>query len=207
VLHFDGSTWTGVDVSSVPTLLGMWSGGADDVWIVGESGTIVHGGRSGFVRVDSGVSANLRCVWGAAVAGGSEVWAAGEDATVLRRMGAAAFVPQSHGLTSNALFSIWLDGAGDVWVTGSSAVLHYDGRAWTAFQNGLTVGLGLWGSAGDDVWAVGASSGSDVSRFNGVAWVEAASPVATNLIAVRGTSVGNVWAVGEMGTVIHLRSP
>ena len=52
----------------------------------------------------------------------------------------------------------------------------------------------LWGSAPDDIWAVG-YNGTTV-HFDGVAWTEVDNPVDEDLMAIWGISPIDVWAVG-----------
>ena len=59
----------------------VWAADRDDVWIVGDVGTILHWDGTRFTREDSGVTASLGAVWGAA----GVVWIAGSEATLLRR--------------------------------------------------------------------------------------------------------------------------
>jgi len=59
----------------------------------------------------------------------------------------------------------------------------------------------LWGSGGNDIWAVGDQG---VTRhWDGDAWTVVASPVVSDLRGVWGSRSDDVWAVGDDGTVIH----
>ena len=53
--------------------------------------------------------------------------------------------------------SVAASGPNDVWVAGENGTLrHYNGTAWSASSSGTTAHLyALWGSAANDVWAVG----------------------------------------------------
>ena len=211
VLHYDGNVWTPVSISGPqPTqvMSGVWGtpdGG--DVWVVGAGGIVLHGTKAGLGPETSSVATDLTSVWGA---GNSEVWAVGSRGTAIRRNASAAtWSAQNHGLTQNILYGVWLSSRTDVWAVGDRVTLHYDGSGWAAVPNALEIGISVWGSADDDVWAVGrpvAAAGTPfVSRFNGVGWVPAARRRRTPLQAVRGSSFGNVWAVGNGGVVLHLQ--
>jgi hypothetical protein len=211
VLRYDGNVWAPVSVSGGPaptqTLSGVWgTPTGSDIWIVGGGGTVLHGSSDGSLMVEtSNTTAELTGVWGA----GGEVWAVGARGTVIRRSSAGQWAPQTHGLTQNVLYSVWSSGRTDVWAAGDRVTLHYDGASWIAVPNPLEITISLWGSADDDVWAVGrpvsATGASFISRFNGVEWVAATSPANTTLQSVRGSSFGNVWAVGNAGVVMHLQ--
>jgi hypothetical protein len=211
VLHFDGNSWAPVSISGPsPTqvLSGVWgTPGGGDVWVVGAGGTVLHGTKSGLSPETSSVAADLTSVWGV---GNNEVWAVGARGTAIRRNAAGGtWTAQNHGLTQSILYGVWLSGGTDVWAVGDRVTLHYDGSGWASVGNPVDIGISVWGSADDDVWAVGrpaaVAATAFISRFNGVAWVPAAAPTTTPLQAVRGSSFGNVWAVGNGGVVLHLQ--
>jgi hypothetical protein len=211
VLHFDGTTWTPVSISGPsPTqvMSGVWGtpdGG--DVWVVGAGGTVLHGTKNGLAPEASNVTADLTGVWGV---GNNEVWAVGSRGTAIRRNATGGtWTSQNHGLTQSILYGVWLSGRTDVWAVGERVTLHYDGSGWASLSNPLEIGISVWGSADDDVWAVGrpvAATGTPfTSRFNGVRWLPATTPTMTPLQAVRGSSFGNAWAVGNGGVVLRLQ--
>lgn len=83
----------------------------------------------------------------------------------------------------------------------ASAVLHRTGNgswSWVAAPASITA---IWGSAADDIWAVGElgtiihSTGSDV-------WEQVAAPTTNSLSSVWGTSGVNAYAVGRQGTIL-----
>ncbi len=211
VLHFDGDRWSPVSISGpAPTqvLSGVWGtpdGG--DVWVVGAGGIVLHGTKSGLSPETSTITADLTSVWGV---GNSEVWAVGSRGTAIRRNATGGtWAAQNHGLTQSILYGVWLSSRTDVWAVGDRVTLHYDGSGWVSVSNPLEIAISVWGSADDDVWAVGrpvAATGTPfISRFNGVGWVPATAPTTTPLQAVRGSSFGNVWAVGNGGVVMRLQ--
>src|SRR5512139_48203 len=61
--------------------------------------------------------------------------------------------------------------------------------------------LAVWGSANDDVWAVGDRGA--ITHFDGKAWTAVASGTEVNLSAVAGTGAKDVWATGEEGVTLH----
>jgi hypothetical protein len=61
---------------------------------------------------------------------------------------------------------------------------------------------GVWGSAPEDVWAVG--SRGTLARWNGVTWKLWPKVVTrAHLRAVWGSAANDVWAVGEQGTILR----
>jgi hypothetical protein len=66
ILHYDGSTWSSLDVIS-PPLNGVWGSSGNDVFAVGDYfgyGTILHYDGSSWSEIESGTGAQLRGVWG-----------------------------------------------------------------------------------------------------------------------------------------------
>jgi hypothetical protein len=61
--------------------------------------------------------------------------------------------------------------------------------------------LGMWGSARDDVWAVGLEG--SLVHFDGKAWTRVASNVKDNLWSVWGSGRNDVWAVGANATLLR----
>jgi hypothetical protein len=45
--HYDGKAWSPVLVPTQPMLYDVWGISATDVWVVGDSGTILHGAPAG----------------------------------------------------------------------------------------------------------------------------------------------------------------
>ena len=88
----------------------------------------------------------------------------------------------------------------------ASLLLHWDGSSWSLVWQGPTYGSSLvlgggqpslirtvWGSGADDVWAVGASDGVSMLRWNGSAW-SAAQPFPAG--EYRGFSFSAIWGSG-----------
>jgi hypothetical protein len=108
---------------------------------------------------------------------------------------------------TSALFAIWGSGPDDVWAVGdASAIVHFDGAAWSPLAAPAAAGARLssiWGNGPDDVWAVGTASGAAATlHWDGQTWSAVAccgagpSVVGLTLAAVGGSGPDDVWAVG-----------
>lgn len=121
VASFDGVEWS--MHSDLPTshyLYAVWVVGDDDVWAVGESGTIVHYDGNQWTLSDSGVSQDLFAV--TEIDG--DVWAAGSAGVLLKRVG-TTWVPQQSG-TSRTIRALWANSTTDIWAGGDDGLLlHY----------------------------------------------------------------------------------
>jgi hypothetical protein len=152
--------------------------------------------------------------------GEDDVWAVGADdgegGLVLNWDGAAwARVPNAdrHDLWWSHAFS-----PDEVFAVGAGGTVLRGGRS--GFTRMSTPGLGAqtlygaWGSAPDDLWAVGGFAGrwGFLWHFDGEAWVEQPLPddlplspegELPALFKVWGRAADDVWAVGSHGTILH----
>jgi hypothetical protein len=123
-----GLVWTNVDSQSTVALRAIWGSSKDDVWAVGDRGTIRHmkNGAQRWEVVDSPTSADLYGLWGSS---GSDIWAVGDAGTILHFDGATwkpSTATFNQGLAPN-LRGVWGSSASDVWIVGGNATLHYTG--------------------------------------------------------------------------------
>jgi hypothetical protein len=228
-LHWDGMTWT------VPTFgggdlfngiyFGVWGSGPADVWAVGGGGVISHSTGLDWTFSTSGTGVDLRAVWGS---GPGDVWAVG-DGAILRWNGAVWSIVvggPAAPLTTQSLLRVWGTGPDDVWTVGSgntqfgvpSAVLHWNGTAWSVVTSAAQVPVlaSGWSTSSSDIWFVGAAvgGGGGVVRLNGPSGTPLAlgAPLSsTNLSDVWGSGPDDVWVVGgnpngplgEGGSILH----
>jgi hypothetical protein len=104
------------------------------------------------------------------------------------------------------LQAVWGTSATDVWVGGPyggpTALQHWNGSSWTPAGGYCTLApltcatTSIWGSASNDVWAVG----SEFLHNTGAGWAYEDTPLAT-LRTVWGTAANNVYAGGDGGDI------
>ncbi len=80
ILHFDGNSWTSININKDEHLYDVWGNATDDVYVVGQGGTIFHYNGTSWTQMESGVSVMLTGIWGNAA---NEVYAVGKDGTIL----------------------------------------------------------------------------------------------------------------------------
>ncbi|OJY23859.1 MAG: hypothetical protein BGO98_18150 [Myxococcales bacterium 68-20] len=120
--------WVAVESQSTSRLEGIWGSGPNDIWAVGDNGTIRHlvNGASRWDIVPSPTTEALHGIWGS---GPNDVWAVGDNGTILRFDGSswkkstAAFAIGKKP----RLAAIWGSGPNDVWIVGDAVALHYTG--------------------------------------------------------------------------------
>jgi photosystem II stability/assembly factor-like uncharacterized protein len=110
------------------------------------------------------------------------------------------------GTLSETLYDVTLLGATEGWACGArSAVLKWDGRAWTKVQTGITLQQDLYAIAFSDStegWAVGERG--LLLHYNQGKWVQEESPTGENLFDLALQPSKSGWAVGENGILLSL---
>ncbi len=110
--------------------------------------------------------------------------------------------------SGNIAVSIWGATTSDIFIVGFEGnIWHYDGSAWalmsdTGYERALQ---DAWGSAGDDVYIVGANivsgDGGAVLHYDGAGWAVDSTYFEHDLFGVSGTSSSDVVAVGRNGAI------
>jgi photosystem II stability/assembly factor-like uncharacterized protein len=196
-------------------LRGMWESGPNDVWAVGDAGTIVHWNGSVWSTMPGVATQSLLAVWGS---GPNDVWAVGHDplssvSVTLRWDGAVwASIPVPSG-SLEPLHGVWGSGPKDLWAVGQGGtILRWDGKTWSAITNQTDPTLpelsnvlltGVWGSGPADVWIVG--SGGTIVHWDGTIWSDFTQKVGVTQVLnhVWGSGPNDAWAVGDAGTILH----
>ena len=193
IWHWDGETFSDValpadlprtDEGEIPALFKVWGRGADDVWVVGGLGTILHFDGDAWKVVPSGVTDTLFTVTGTA----DDVLAVGgaNEGVVLR--GGTAGFERDTPPDAPLLQGITVDHDGVVWVAGANGyTARHDGR-WSTVDLGLAAAPqsihALWADRAGDLWAVGGGvlspaldKGVACSSLHGVAtWAPTTAP-------------------------------
>jgi hypothetical protein len=167
VLHFNGSSWSKLDIGAMPPLYAVWGSSATDVFAAGAEGKILHfDGQSWAAQTTT--APVFRGLWGSS---GSDVYA----------VGAASSVWHYDGMTwsqvtvpAGDFYAIWGSGSGDVFVAGNvGKIIHYDGMTWGVQTTGTTTSfLTLFGTGPGSVYVAGPDvyQGTTVLRYNGSTW-------------------------------------
>lgn len=182
-------------------LHGIAGSAADDLWAVGEDGTLLHHNGSSWssqAPAPRMVTGYLRAVWSG---GREDVWAVGDSGAVLRYDG-VAWRQQIAGAKSQ-LNAVWGSDA-FVWAAGNDGVvLRYD-RAGnvTLVPSGTAAHISaVWGSGPGDVWFAGERG--VVLRWDGTRLSPRVAPTSVGIDAVWGSGPSDVWFAGESGVVLH----
>ena len=182
----------------------------NDVWAVGDRGTILHWDGSAWTKVPSNTTAHL---FGVAMVSASRGWAAGSDGAIVEWNGSAwNVVPPKSSDWYRAVAIVPGTQPVQAWAPGDKAgvgfFLYYDGAEWktkigdyTPIFGGTLFDVSML-SAGAG-WAVGNKFGGtgmvgQTLRWDGARWNTFSNP-ADELYAVHMLSASDGWSVGEAG--------
>lgn len=170
----------------LPLLHGVFALDENDVFAVGDEGTILRRTSDAWTAMASGTTRDLRGVWAASP---SDVWAGGLDGTILRFDGTSwSTVAAPDTLAVDA---VWGTSANDVWFAGSSRVLRWDGASFRTYNLTGTLTT-IHGTGPGDVWTTGENS--FLWRFNGSAFnVAGSSSQFGGVFEVLALSLTDVW--------------
>lgn len=222
-------TWTGDLMTTVPVTVtdtrypwtaqatpdnqgnrGVWGAAATNAFVASWTGVLRNNG-GGWAQVPAVRWRTMNDVYGFAA---NNVWAVGEQGTILRFNGTAWSALRYDGTSvaalslsdwsvparKYALRAVWGASASSVFAVGDSGrVLRYDGSAWTAPASGVTAAItDVWGSSATNVYFTTAAG--TLLRWNGSAISAVAGVQAPGgLNAVWGTAANNVYAAGDRG--------
>jgi cysteine-rich repeat protein len=185
-----------------PTTVNLFAVGgsaADDVWVVGAAGTILHWDGSAWSPMSGGGTAALNGVWAASR---TDAWAVGNAGAIRRWDGASWTDDRLASVTAN-LLAVWGALADDVWaVAGDATIIHRTDAAWESVPSGTTRALnGVGGVAGGPVWAAG--NRGIIQLWDGSAWTATTTDSTRNLLGVGASSPAAAWVVGDGGTILR----
>jgi len=206
-VHRTGTTWQTVDIGASRPVNGIGGTSAGDIIAVGNVGLILHWNGSAWLDQSVSDLGHLMDVWAAAP---NDAWAVGGayGPLVFHYDGAAWTKVPVSGSSTSALFGVWGASALDVYAVGDNGsggprILHYDGTSWTDVASVPGSGLlnYVWGTASNDVFAVGA--GGLILHYDGTSWSATTSPTTRALHAVGGTTGSDVYAAGNNGALLR----
>jgi sugar lactone lactonase YvrE len=217
--------WQALRTELPGALLSVWGFGERDVYAVGADSrdgmgpVVLHYDGVKFTRLDTGlIEGDLWWVYGVAP---DTVFMAGSGGVVLRYNPQARTFARMTTPGDATIYGIWGASPTDVWAVGGNVagsggtgaagvVWHFDGNTW---QNVALPGdtaarftiFKVWGSAANDVWAVG--DNSTTLHYDGTAWsvVPVPEELRGKLLTVHGRGTER-FAVGGTANGILLQS-
>jgi len=209
LIYGGGNSWTTENVGPtqhVKNFYGVEATPAGEVWIVGDSGLILHAPTllGGWSQETSNVSVTLFAIWRV----GTDLYAVGDGGVIIHSSGSGTWTALASP-TSDSLFAT--SGLSDsiVFAAGAGGIgAQYNGTSWTSDQTGASKDLRAIGIIGDSVvrnaWAVG-DGGLILHSTSGATgtWTVQASGTAQSLFGIAVDSAGRAVTVGGGGTILH----
>jgi hypothetical protein len=196
----DGWCLDGLGPSGAPVttnhLRSVWVRASDDVWAVGDLGTVLHFDGAAWRVVGAGLTDDLHAVW---ASGPSDVWVAGGSGDpgatngLVAHFDGAQWRVVARGL--KRIEAIWGRGANEVWFGGwAGTLLRWDGAALSPVASPTTKHIADLTGTATRIWAVG-SSGL-VLEFDGATWREVPTGMADGLTVALAFGPSLAWAAG-----------
>jgi hypothetical protein len=212
IQHWDGQRWTGVpSATDTWTLHAVWGSGPADVWAGGEGG-MEHWDGTAWSQWAFPTGSSILGIWGAAA---NDVWAVGTGTGVYHFDGTTWTASAVGTIGTPNLDDVWGAARDDVWAVGgtdaygntsgkdTSAIIHYDGNAWSYMASTVEHRFhAVHGTARDDVWLVGRAGYA--AHWNGTAWTAVTVPTSNELFSARARSRTDVFIAADLGQVLHL---
>ncbi len=169
------------------TLHDVWAASANDVFAVGDSGTIMRRQNNEWVMMNSGTTQSLRSVRGTSA---SNVWAVGLGGAVLHYDGASW---STVAVTSANVDAVWLADANNIFLCGGSTVWRSSngGASFTASALGGTL-FSISGVSANEVYVTGENA--YVRKWSGSSWSTINPGAGTSTyFSVLAIAAGDVW--------------
>jgi hypothetical protein len=158
VNHWDGSAWSLLPgVEGFTNLLGVWSSGPSDVYVVGATGPDMdlpyaeHWDGSAWSAIDTGLQHPIHAVFGTA----PDMVLAGDDSGAAARWDGTRWTATATGV--NGQFIAMNGSANDVFASTKSGLLRWDGR-WAPIRLPASLEVRAIAPSGDRVWLGGVST-------------------------------------------------
>lgn len=186
----------------------VWGSGPNDVWIVGERGTLLHWNGSALESIFESYRSfeTWLSIHGSSA---SNVWVVGGDAQV-KHFAGSAWLPVDIGVADDLwLYSVFTFAPDDVWISGERGLIrHFDGELWSdrsieglpADSNGNVLVAAFAGHSSTDLWAAGSTG--HLYHFNGTAWTSQGA-LGTRVSSLVMTAGGTFFVGGGVNSVLR----
>ncbi len=149
---------------------------------------------SDWIKMETGISAHLRGIWGSSE---NNIFAVGRDGVIIHYDGNTWEAMTSN--TSDYLRDVWGSSENDVFAVGySGTIIHYDGNEagiWEEMNSGVSDDLNsVWGSSEKDVFAIGEDG--IILHYDGISWIKMTVLTFNPLYSIWGNSGNDIYAVG-----------
>lgn len=201
VLYFDGNIWNSIELPEKINLNSVClATDANEGWIVGEKGIIIHILNGTLVQETSPVETDLTAVGAVST---TDVWAVGDEGVILHRL-EGVWVPDTSP-TSLPFNCIHTTPEGSVWCGGNWGVVltMIPELGFDLLSAPLCPTVtAIWGLSSSECW-VGDENGNTY-LYDNSAWKQYVSPKWDPINAFAMNSETNGWAVTDFGHILRL---
>jgi hypothetical protein len=221
--------WVPEGEATFESLRAVSASALDDVWAVGEAGTVLHRGDDHVWRTAAKLKGALRAVWAAAP---DDVWVAGD--AELAHWNGREFTEKWEA-SMGPIKGVFGSSGASVYAVGDGGVRRWDRAEWETVETPANYPLDAVTVGTSDVWALGsagmihfdgrewsdvgagkenkpsvlflgpagpyAAGGQGVWRFDGKAWASVLSRVET--VSGYSAAPDDVWALGKGDEARH----
>lgn len=205
IYRWNGTTWAPQTSPSLANLYAVWGASSTDAFAGGENGTMLRWNGTTWAPMTFPSTARVYGLWGSS---GSNVFAATDIGELLRWNG-TTWTLQTTVPGGNTLLSVYGVAANEVYATGTNGLVYrYNGTSWQTFSapDAVTTLFGVWMSGSNNIVSVGASQSGLIGfgfNFNGTAWQSLNVGNVAALTSVWGASVFDLYATGDVGTMLR----
>ena len=209
LIYGGGTSWTTENVGPtqhVKNFYGVEATPAGEVWIVGDSGLVLHAPTllGGWSQETSNVSVTLFAIWRV----GTDLYAVGDGGVVIHSTGGGTWTALASPTSDSLLAASGLSDSIVVAVGAGGIGALYNGTSWTSDQTGVSKDLRSIAVIGDsqvhNAWAVGDGGLILHSTSAGTGtWTAQTSGTVQSLFGIAVDSTGNPVTVGAAGTILH----
>lgn len=191
IYHYDGAEWAPMDVpDGVAFLVWVYGFGPDDVYAVGEEGSVVHFDGSSWSALDSGLNIDFWGVYGDAP---DDLWMVGEgegETPAIAHYDGAEFSEaelEENPRAARALLKVWGIEDRNVILGENGTIAELEDGAWEPVSTGedaTEMFVSLWGTGPDRIVAAGGESRAQIAVRDAEGWETEAFPTEPGLNGV-----------------------
>lgn len=142
---------TEMDTPTSVDLHGVWGTTANNVYAVGNGGTILHYNGSVWVEINNPATQDLNAVWGN---DSQDIYAVGKSGTIIHYDGNSWNI-MAQGQFTMLFRDVWGFSPDNIYAAGSDGLVHYDGNRWSILNTGYNLDLkAVWGSDPGNIYLV-----------------------------------------------------
>jgi hypothetical protein len=199
------ASWQTINTGNTNSLIAIWGSSANNVFAVGDVGTILQYNGNNWTAMNSGTTKTIWGVWGTSA---TNVYAVGgtqsssTDGFILHYDGtdwakifdSGDVLYEIYGSSENNIYAVGGGGS----YPGNAVIFHYDGISWTKIYTGTNSFRCLWVSSEGKVYAGHVFGG--IRYYDGTTWHESSG--GSNIYGIWGSAWNDVYAVGHE-TIMH----